>query len=347
MVNAAAPVAGLNNGDHDTFVDDDGKAYVAITDWRAGGSIAIERLDASYLSGTGDVVQGITPGSTEAPALFKRNGIYYLTYSDPNCGYCAGTGTSYRTAMAPLGPWSAPKKISADSCAGQPSFVSALVLTTGTAYVYASDLWNKAAKNEALANFFWVPLAFGADGAITPITCEKSVELSLAVGSAGSQLPAPNVDVDAGATEFTSFCDIAGQIQRAQAFVPTRSGTLHSVGFTTFQDGSVNAGITLSIYGAAANGEQPMGSALFSAVVPASSVGFAAKNLVIAPNLAVTAGSRYLLVASSSSTAGCFGLEYNDDAATSLGGAAYSNDSGVTFKPEAGRGLKLYATVTP
>lgn len=45
-VNSKAPAGGLNNGDHDTFVDDDGKAYIAYTDWRNKGSIAIEGLTA-------------------------------------------------------------------------------------------------------------------------------------------------------------------------------------------------------------------------------------------------------------------------------------------------------------
>src|SRR5262249_33822489 len=71
-VNRHAPVAQVNNGDPALFVDDDHVAYLAYTDWRTSGRIAIERLDARYESGTGDYVAAITPGSTEAPALFKR-----------------------------------------------------------------------------------------------------------------------------------------------------------------------------------------------------------------------------------------------------------------------------------
>ena len=87
---------GVNNGDHDLFVDDDGTAYLAYTDWRRGGDIVIEELDRRWLSGTGRYVRvGVT--ATEAPSLFRRGGRYYLTLSDPNCGYCK-TGTSYSTA---------------------------------------------------------------------------------------------------------------------------------------------------------------------------------------------------------------------------------------------------------
>jgi Glycosyl hydrolases family 43 len=101
-VNAGIP-PGVNNGDHDLFVDDDGTAYLAYTDWRRGGDIVIEELDRRWLSGTGRYVRvGVT--ATEAPSLFRRGGRYYLTLSDPNCGYCT-TGTSYFTASSPLGPW--------------------------------------------------------------------------------------------------------------------------------------------------------------------------------------------------------------------------------------------------
>lgn len=135
-VNSNMPAAGLNNGDHDLFIDDDGTGYLAFTDWRTKGTIVVEQLTDDYLSGTGKVATSITPGKTEAPALFKRKGIYYITYSDPNCGYCAGTGTSYRTAKSPLGPWSEGKRISDNSCGGQPSFVSTMKVNKETIFLY-------------------------------------------------------------------------------------------------------------------------------------------------------------------------------------------------------------------
>lgn len=161
-VNGGAPVAGLNNGDHDVFVDDEGSAYIAYTDWRSGGAIVIERLNAAYTSGTGECIKSVTPGQTEAPALMKRNGTYYLLYSDPNCGYCTATGTSYRTAPFPLGPWSDGIKISDNSCGGQPSFVSTIKIDNDVIFLYGSDLWT-GAKNEGDANFYWAPLTFAAD----------------------------------------------------------------------------------------------------------------------------------------------------------------------------------------
>jgi hypothetical protein len=92
------------NGDENLFVDDDGSAYVVYTNWSRQGDLIVEQLSADDRSGTGQHADLLT-SSTEAPAMFKRQSRYYITYSDPNCGYCGGTGTSYAWATSPLGRW--------------------------------------------------------------------------------------------------------------------------------------------------------------------------------------------------------------------------------------------------
>jgi hypothetical protein len=94
---------GLNNGDHELFADEDGTAYLLYTDWRRGGDIVVEQLDERWTSGTGRYTR-LGVSATEAPSMFRRSDRYYITLSDPNCGYCT-TGTSYFTATSPLGPW--------------------------------------------------------------------------------------------------------------------------------------------------------------------------------------------------------------------------------------------------
>lgn len=56
--------------------------------------------------------------------------------------------------------------------------MSALKINADTVYLYGSDLWNNAAKNEALANFYWAPLTFAEDGSINPMDCIKSFALN-------------------------------------------------------------------------------------------------------------------------------------------------------------------------
>lgn len=336
-VNDDMPVAGLNNGDHDTFIDDDGTAYLAYTDWRTKGTIVIEKLSADYLTGTGEHVKAVTEGETEAPGLFKRKGKYYVVYSDPNCGYCSGTGTSYRTASSPLGPWSKAIKISDNSCGGQPSFVSTIKVNAETVYLYGSDLWNNAAKNEALANYYWAPLTFAEDGAINPLKCFEEYKIP----KAGMAATKPkDLDSSSSMEDFSIKCDIGKQTQRAQSFIAKRSGKLTRVTITTFKNDYPDAGLTVEIY-RANNLAQPTGKALSTQLIPADSLGWSAKNLTIKPNLKVTKGGRYAIVLRSAATKGCYGFAFSDYAPYTGGGAAVSTNNGKTFIAEANRSLKF------
>jgi len=343
-VNSNAPVAGLNNGDHDVFVDDDGSAYLAYTDWRSGGAIMIEKLNADYTSGAGQCVK-VTSGNTEAPALMKRKGRYYLLYSDPNCGYCAGTGTSYRTAPSALGPWSEAIKISDDSCGGQPSFVSTIKLNSEVIFLYGSDLWNHGAKNEALANFYWAPLTFAPDGAISPIARQNRVSVQIEPDATPKPAPA-DLDHSSGTDGFTSFGDISGKIQRSQSFLATRAGTLSAVSIATFRTGYPDAGLTIEIYQANRTNE-PTASALSSIIVLPEAIGWAPKLVTVHPGIAVEAGGRYAIVLKSAATTGGYGIEYKDSAPYPGGGEAYSRDGGGTFSGEPNRSLLFKTFISP
>ena len=343
-VNDTAPTSSANNGDETVFTDDDGTAYIVYTDWHTGdGDLIVEQLDSSDLSGTGTYTR-LGQSGTEAPAMFKRDGVYYLTYSDPACGYCSGTGTAYRTAPSPLGPWSAPTVLTTASCGGQPSFVSAIPTTTGTAYLYGSDLWD-GQNNEGLANYYWAPLSFGSDGSISPITCQDSVSLTLATGSAGSQNQPPGVDQQDGVSGFRTYCDLHTDIARFQTFVPSSTGFLSSLSYPTFQSGAPDAGLEIELY-QANSAFQPIGNVLFSTVVPAASIGWSPRSVTITPDVPVTAGVSYGFLVKSVATTGCYGMAYNDADPYPAGGEAYSNDGGTTFNAETGRSLMFSTSVT-
>lgn len=310
-INSDKPAAGLNNGDHDLFVDDDGTAYLALTDWRANGALAVEQLTDDYLSGTGKVTAHITDGRTEAPALFKRKGIYYITYSDPNCGYCSGTGTSYKTAPSALGPWSAGKKISDNSCGGQPSFVSTIKLPGDTLYLYGSDLWNNAAKNEALANFYWMPLTFEPDGTIRPMECEKV-----------SRINRKNTDPGVNNTPaFKAVCDISNTVVREQPFTSVRSGKLKRLDLAVLKSGNPNAGLIIDLYELKGDQKHLMKSMELSA----DSIGWSAKNIAINPNIPVKKSGKYQFVLRTNATIGYFGY------ARQVAGLDKNTTSGIKF----------------
>jgi hypothetical protein len=333
-VNSNMPAAGLNNGDHDLFIDDDGTGYLAFTDWRTTGTIVVEQLTEDYLSGTGKVAKDITPGKTEAPALFKRNGIYYITYSDPNCGYCSGTGTSYRTAKSPLGPWSEGKQINANSCGGQPSFVSTMKVGTETIYLYGSDLWNNAAKNEALANFYWAPLTFAEDGSINPMECLQSFVLKKSKPTKVNSSAADSDD------EYKASCEIDGNLQRTQSFTAPKTGLLKAFAITTLKSGYPTSDLKLAFYeaeGGKIKGKNP----LAISAIAQESIGWSAKNTVVNPNIKLSKGKQYLVVLHSETTQGCYGFASGKAKSGNKEISLVSSDRGSTFSVESDQKLKF------
>lgn len=329
-VNSDAPAAGLNNGDHDTFVDDDGTAYLVYTDWRTQGTLVVEKLTDDYLTGTGQLVKSVTNGKTEAPGMFKRNGIYYVVYSDPNCGYCSGTGAAYKTATSPLGPWSEGKRISDNSCGGQPSFVSTIKTGGNTIYLFGSDLWNNAAKNEALANYYWAPLTFAADGSINPLVCEQAHTIP-----ASNNKPTPK-SKEPG---FITHCDIKNDIVRSQSFTALGTGMLSTINLTTFKTGYPDAPLQIEIY-KANNAGQINGSVLSSVSIDESKIGWSAKKVAIHTKLAVTKGQTYCMVIRSATSKGCYGFAYNDTGKPA-GVESYSKDGGNTYSVEKNRVIRF------
>ena len=239
---------GVNNGDHDLFVDEDGHGYLAYTDWRRQGDIVVELLDGGFVSGTGHFVRLGIRGS-EGPALFRRGERYYLTLTDHTCGSCT-TGTGYLSAPAPLGPWTgrdgAPITISPSSCGGPSAAVTALPGRDGPIFLLQSDLWKPGDRSQALANHYWGPLTFASDGAIEPLRCQAAVELELTAGQPSAARTRSDVDQSTGIEGFRLRCDI-GRRQRLQTFTAGKTGPLTRVGLTTFAMGPTSADLALEV----------------------------------------------------------------------------------------------------
>ncbi|GAA4624592.1 hypothetical protein GCM10023196_025350 [Actinoallomurus vinaceus] len=524
------PVPDLPDQTHCTadlavFVDDDGTGYLTCSN--AGWHIAVIQLTADYLRAAGPYdITGVT--RVEAPSIFKRDGTYYLTMSDPNCGYCTGTGTAYLTAKSPLGPWRgrdawtaedgaltvrgglyglsqqgedwsdytfsfdvAPLpttsgtsaqagfsvrmnrddygylflltgsgtangklsvlrragattashavtlnkpivagewhhvsvtaagstlttsidgvqvdtytdttyatgkvgfrewnganlesarfdnatvtsadgrtllsddfsgdfsrwvvptsgiKISDNSCGGQPAQVATLPSRHGApTYLYFSDLWDFH-TNEALANYYWQPLSFGADGAINPLTCANS-RIHLDPGHLGRQRPIRALDQTSGVTGFRTTCDIAGSTRREQGFTAGRTGRLTSLAVTVFKDGTETGRVLRTPPSDPLDVrlvDRRTGTTVWSASVPASTVGWSARDLTLKPGVRVRRGAEYALRLGTSAATGCYGVAFNDQNPYSGGASATSTDGGVDFAPEPARDLKFHTSV--
>jgi hypothetical protein len=332
---------GFNNGDMDLFVDTNSVGYLAYTDIRNGHRQVVEQLTSSYTSGTGQYAVVGAQGA-EAPSLFRRGGSYYHV-SGNTCPYCSAR-TDARTASNPFGPWSAPVTLNSNSCDGQPSFVAEIPTTSGTAYLYGVDRWNSGQPNQALANYFWVPLAFGATGGVQPFSCPATVTLDLATGAPGAQEPVPDLDQHSGVAGFRTHCDIKSDWSRLQSFVPAGTGLLTSASLTSFRNGA-SGDLVIDVV-AVNSGLQPVGAPLHTTTVPRESVGWSPRKVMVSPNVRVTAGVRYALLARSASTSGCYGFGYNDAAPYPGGGSAYRPGSGGWIA-ESGRALKFHTSVVP
>ena len=85
-------------GDYDLFVDDDGTAYHVRT------GITIVQLNSSRTGPTGKVGE-LPNGGVEGPAMFKRNGAYFILAGKGCCACFGGSNIEVYRSAAPLGPY--------------------------------------------------------------------------------------------------------------------------------------------------------------------------------------------------------------------------------------------------
>jgi hypothetical protein len=156
-----------DNGDF-SIVNDGGTAYIVCT--MAGQTFNVEPLDRWWTNGTGGGARNIG-GLTrvESPAVFRSGAYLYMTYSDPNCGYCSGTGTSYvYSTNGILGPWRAGGGLSSRSCAGQPRSLSWL---DGVAVEWIDQWTPSGAPNQTGAAIRLEPVTVGTAPNLQPLSC--------------------------------------------------------------------------------------------------------------------------------------------------------------------------------
>ncbi|MEU9226973.1 RICIN domain-containing protein [Streptomyces massasporeus] len=141
------------------FTDTDGAGYM-ISAARENYDLQIYRLTADY-TGIASLVANPWPGGhREAPALFKRGGVYFMLTSgatgwNPN-------QQQYATATSIAGPWSAMKNVGDSTAYGsQTAFVLPVQGTSGTSYLYLGDRWGNSFDGTVNdSRYVWLPLTF-------------------------------------------------------------------------------------------------------------------------------------------------------------------------------------------
>ncbi|MEW2045482.1 RICIN domain-containing protein [Streptomyces sp. NPDC005476] len=141
------------------FVDSDGAGYM-VSAARENYDLQIYRLTADYTGIASLVADPWHGGHREAPALFKRGGVYFMLTS-------AATGWNpnqqqYATATSLAGPWSAMTNVGdATAYGSQTAYVLPVQGTSGTSYLYLGDRWgNSFGGTVNDSRYVWLPLTF-------------------------------------------------------------------------------------------------------------------------------------------------------------------------------------------
>jgi len=148
--------------DMNVFVDDDGKAY-HIFSAEENFTLDIAELSDDYTSHTGKFVRVYAGHQTEAPALFKHNGIYYMIGSGTT-GW-APNPARWFSAKSIWGPWT----YHGNPCVGEGAQItfsgqSTYVLPVAgkkDAFIFMADKWNP--KNAIDGRYIWLPIIFKGD----------------------------------------------------------------------------------------------------------------------------------------------------------------------------------------
>ncbi|MFB6835792.1 RICIN domain-containing protein [Streptomyces sp. NPDC056361] len=202
-----------------TFVDTDGTGYM-ISAANENADLHVYRLTADY-TGIDTRVQKLWAGqSREAPAMFKRNGVYFLLTSGAT-GW-APNQQKYATATSVTGSWSGLKDVgNSTTYRSQTAYVLPVQGTGGTSYLYMGDRWGNSMGGMVQdSQYVWLPLKFPTktsmtmdyspkitiDAAAGKVTGMNVIWETLSVRSSGKCADVSNFDSADGAQIFQWGC---------------------------------------------------------------------------------------------------------------------------------------------
>jgi len=148
--------------DMTVFVDDDGKAYHIFSS-EENFTLHLAELTPDYLSHTGKFTRIYVGEQTEAPALFKKNGVYYMIGSGCT-GWAPNPARWFKTTSI-WGPWT----FMGNPCVGdggnktfggQGTFVLPMP-NKKNEFIFMADIWKP--KNAIDGRYLWLPIQFEGD----------------------------------------------------------------------------------------------------------------------------------------------------------------------------------------
>ncbi|MGY0070686.1 RICIN domain-containing protein [Streptomyces sp. QTS137] len=165
------------------FTDTDGTGYM-VSAARENYDLHVYRLTADH-TGIASLVANPWPGGhREAPALFKRGGVYFMLTSgatgwNPN-------QQQYATATSPAGPWSAMRDVGdATAYGSQTAFVLPVQGSSGTSYLYLGDRWGNSFGGRVNdSRYVWLPLTFPSSTSMS-LSWSPEITVDTAAGTVG------------------------------------------------------------------------------------------------------------------------------------------------------------------
>lgn len=149
----------LGNESRDmTVFNDNGTAYL-ISSAAGNSEIHIYRLTSDFLN-VQSLEKVLWPGEyREAPAVFKRNGVYFMVTS--GASYWWPNQGKYATATSMNGTWSALSNLGDSTTYDSQSTYIQPIEGTQTSYLYMGDRW-AGANNKPVndSTYVWLPLEF-------------------------------------------------------------------------------------------------------------------------------------------------------------------------------------------
>jgi hypothetical protein len=151
--------------DQTVFVDDDGTAYL-VSAARENYDLHIYRLTDDYLD-VEELLYSFDGDHREAPAVFERDGVYFLVTSGAT-GWNPNQAKYATTTNFPDGPWSGWQNLGDGTTYGsQPTYVLEIAGSQQTSYMYMGDRWAGASggpPNES--TYVWLPLRFPSNSTL-------------------------------------------------------------------------------------------------------------------------------------------------------------------------------------
>ena len=162
---------GQMSSDMTLFVDDNGKAY-HIYSSEENLTIHIAELSDDYLSHTGQYTRLEPGGHNEAPAIFKKDGYYWMITSGCT-GWDPNEARMFKSKNI-FGPWEKFKnpckgKLSEITFGGQSNYILP-IQGKKDAFIFMADKWTP--RRPSNGRYIWLPIQF--ENNIPVIECMDS-----------------------------------------------------------------------------------------------------------------------------------------------------------------------------